>query len=254
MNIKEKIINLTNSANSVTGVETDNLTDAMQNLVDGYGGGGGSNSIVIDTLCELSEFVSGDIPLLHPLTDYEVIEASFMWGGGITSIYMTIDDIILFEKIGNRVLDRSGNAVYSVPSPYDHITNISRDGMYLTKIRGFKGSNKPLQIVDLYIDPAMSTQSSAPNKNTFPLTENLNQFDFIVVGNVVNWNYPNFNYFIQPYNNFNDPMIYSAKRSFDFYNNNWGGVKSLYLAQNGEQITTNSNTQIGVIRGVRINY
>lgn len=40
MAIKPKLQSLLESANEVTGQERDNLTDAVQDLVDGYGQGG----------------------------------------------------------------------------------------------------------------------------------------------------------------------------------------------------------------------
>lgn len=42
MDIKPKIESLLESANLVTGQERDNLTDAIQDLVDGYGNGSGN--------------------------------------------------------------------------------------------------------------------------------------------------------------------------------------------------------------------
>ena len=46
MAIKPKLQSLLASANDVTGEERTNLTDAMQDLVDGYGQGGASSLII----------------------------------------------------------------------------------------------------------------------------------------------------------------------------------------------------------------
>ena len=47
MAIKPKLQSLLVSANEVTGQERDNLTEAVQDLVDGYGQGGGNSSTLM---------------------------------------------------------------------------------------------------------------------------------------------------------------------------------------------------------------
>ena len=47
MAIKPKLQSLLASANDVTGEERTNLTDAVQDLVDGYGQGGGNNTNIL---------------------------------------------------------------------------------------------------------------------------------------------------------------------------------------------------------------
>ena len=67
MAIKPKLQSLLASANEVTGEERTNLTDAVQDLVDGYGQGGSefAYSIPIKT---------GTVHLFNPTTVYLTME------------------------------------------------------------------------------------------------------------------------------------------------------------------------------------
>lgn len=122
MNIKEKIVNLTNSANLVTGVEADNLTDAMQNLVDGYGGGGGSekfnlNTDVIWQTAFEGNQRSGIINYDKAYTDFDFVRFTFH-----ASEYGLNDDVVFYlPKILYEVGDTRKNSEIRIATTNDYI-------------------------------------------------------------------------------------------------------------------------------------
>ena len=184
MSLASKIQSLIDASNETTGESSTDLTSAVQNLVDGYGGGVtkytvtnnlATNLVTNNNATRVNENASYAATISSSHVDYQVNTITVTMGGtNITSTAVTGNEISIASVTGNIVITATALFYPSVDTNYNTLTVTSAG----TGILGVKLHAQPTQsqTVSLYSD----TLTLSSNSLTFT-TSNWDTYQSVTV-------------------------------------------------------------------------